>query len=158
MKKALQRSLEGFLFCLDFKFKPMDILNDVSLELRKVLEHHRPLFETMAQPYIEIQLIDQPIGKPWHSKVGGFPYLPKHAEYPVEDTGQPLQLLAQLNLSEMPPLPHLPTTGILQFYIDPEDELFGANFENLERRERFRVIYFPVVDTNELNLIPPQFV
>lgn len=62
---------------------------------------------------------------PWQSKVGGIPYMPATADYPKGPAGDPLKLLAQLNLSEIPRLQELPETGILQFYIDPFDEFLG---------------------------------
>lgn len=62
----------------------------------------------------------------FQSKVGGKPYLPIGMEYPKNrKTGNPLTLLAQINFAEMPPLPDYPTKGILQFFVDRDDEGYG---------------------------------
>lgn len=127
--------------------------SNLSSDLKKLLEQHQSLFETTMHPYVAIKLAELPVCHPWQSKVGGFPYLPKGVDYPVEDTDQPLQLLAQINFAEIPPLPDFPEQGILQFYIDPEDDVFGANFNDLSSRERFQVVYFPTAETNVANLV-----
>lgn len=78
------------------------------------------------------------------SKIGGVPYFPKTMEYPriksfeVED--QPLVLLAQINLSQLPQLPDFPHEGILQFFI-AGDDLYGMDTDNLDVQNSFRIIY-----------------
>ncbi len=62
--------------------------------------------------------------KPWESKLGGCPYLERPEDYPLDDSGDPMMFLAQINLSEMPPLKDFPTKGLLQFYI-VNDEYYG---------------------------------
>ena len=49
------------------------------------------------------------------SKFGGVPYWLPETPYPVDENGDKLVLLAQINCSELPPLPDFPTTGLLQF-------------------------------------------
>lgn len=80
------------------------------------------------------------------SKVGGFGYFPKSEVYPVNNAGQPLSLLAQLNFSELPPLRNYPTKGLLAFYIDEFDDLLGCDFENPLNRVGYKVLYFPECD------------
>ena len=100
--------------------------------------------------------------KPWESKIGGMPYMPKGFDYPYEEAGStvvtegqkllPLRFLAQVNFSEMPPLDGFPTKGILQFYIAGENA-HGLNFENPEEQKGFRVIYHEEVVEDETALL-----
>ena len=76
------------------------------------------------------------------SKAGGVGYLPKSEDYPVNEEGQPMTLLAQINFAEMPALPQYPETGILAFYIDCFDDLLGLDFDNPMNTDGFRVFYF----------------
>ncbi|GAA5631299.1 uncharacterized protein YwqG [Acinetobacter calcoaceticus] len=80
----------------------------------------------------------------WQSKIGGQPYLPLEATYPVDSDGNPLVLLAQFNFAEIPDLPHFPDTGILQFYI-AADDLYGMNFDDQQLQSGFKVLYFDQV-------------
>jgi uncharacterized protein YwqG len=51
------------------------------------------------------------------SKFLGKPYLPITIEYPKDELGNPMILLAQINFAETPQLENYPTDGILQFYV-----------------------------------------
>ena len=82
----------------------------------------------------------------WQSKVGGLPYLPKQREYPCNlNTGKRLQLLAQINFAELPANSIYPQQGILQFYIDSDDDLWGLNFDDQREQIGFRILFFPEV-------------
>ncbi|XP_055339803.1 uncharacterized protein YwqG-like [Paramacrobiotus metropolitanus] len=86
--------------------------------------------------------------QPWQSKVGGTPYLPKSAEYPRSSAGSALLLLAQINFAETPRLSGYPDKGILQFFIDPTDDMMGLNLNSnasTTEQDLFRVQYFPDV-------------
>lgn len=76
------------------------------------------------------------------SKAGGRGYLPKEQGYPTNEEGDPLSLLAQINFAEMPQMENYPEFGLLAFYVDVQDDLYGLNFENPTRQEGFRVFYF----------------
>lgn len=78
----------------------------------------------------------------WQSKVGGEPYLPLNADYPHNEEGRALVLLAQINFAELPENDVYPSTGILQFFIDVEDDLWGLNFEEPQNQNNFRVIFY----------------
>ena len=71
----------------------------------------------------------------YQSKIGGTPYLPKNAEYPYHaEKKHPLTLVAQINFSEVPPLPGFPERGILQVFVDGLDYGLGNDFENLSEQ------------------------
>ncbi len=54
------------------------------------------------------------------SKFLGLPFLPEAREYPIDVNGAPMVLVAQINFSELPPLPDFPETGLFQLYLSPE--------------------------------------
>lgn len=103
------------------------------------------------QPTINITLQPSESLSVWQSKVGGVPYLPLHIDYPRGSNGKPLALLAQINFAEIPPLPHFPTQGIMQFYIADNDS-WGLNFYDPLDQSNFRVLYFADIITDPQQL------
>lgn len=94
------------------------------IELPSELEPYKQRIESTIKPYIEIKAkVDNQMSL-WQSKFGGFPYLPKNIGYPTNSKGEYLLLLAQINFNEVFSLVDFPKTGILQFYILP-DEYYG---------------------------------
>ncbi|STZ09024.1 Domain of uncharacterised function (DUF1963) [Moraxella caprae] len=82
--------------------------------------------DNVKHPVVYLKLGENSPTTLFQSKVGGKPYLPIGMEYPKNrKTGNPLTLLAQINFAEMPPLPDYPTKGILQFFVDRDDEDYG---------------------------------
>lgn len=84
----------------------------------------------------------------WASKVGGKPYLPKDFNYPTDDKGNPLSLLAQFNMADLPDNDKLPKTGILSFFISGFDDQFGRDVDDSFNQNGFRVLYFDKLITN----------
>lgn len=66
---------------------------------------------------VELVLTDQPPPVPWASKVGGTPYLVQPQDHPLDDHGNPLAFIAQLNFAYLPNLLGYPESGLLQFFI-----------------------------------------
>ena len=79
---------------------------------------------------------------PTSSRVGGIGYWPQQRDYPRNCRGQPLALLAQFNLAELPPHPALPAAGLLAFYIDPFDDGLGMDDDNPNNRRNIATVYF----------------
>ncbi|MBP3220887.1 MAG: DUF1963 domain-containing protein [Neisseriaceae bacterium] len=79
------------------------------------------------------------------SKFGGVPYWLPETPYPVDENGDKLVLLAQINCSELPPLPDFPTTGLLQFFISTSGEV---DYDNLISQKRHCVVYHEKIDDN----------
>lgn len=75
------------------------------------------------------------------SKVGGVGYFPKNKPYPIGISGEPLHLLAQLNFEELPAIPDFPTKGILAFYIDLHDDLYGMDLEDMQNQAGYQIYY-----------------
>lgn len=95
------------------------------------------------------------------TKLGGIPYLPKNATYPVgtgKYANRPLRLLAQLNFAQLPHINNFPTEGILQFFCssDNDDAMYGLDLESETacQQNGFRVIYYPNIITDESLLTP----
>lgn len=101
--------------------------------LTKITDTVKPTLEMTLTPVENPQL--------WDSRIGGIPYLPLDTEFPVDSNDVPLKLLVQLNFAQMPPLEGYPQTGLLQFFIGGDD-LYGADFDNLQQQKDFRVIYW----------------
>ena len=124
----------------------------MDLILPKELQKFRTKILSSNKAYIKILPQKVPDMEWWDSKIGGFPYLPKSAAFPTDQDGNQLLFLAQINFSQVPELDGFPSKGLLQFYIN-DDEDFGMDYDNLENQDRFRVIYFEELDENAENLV-----
>lgn len=96
------------------------------------------------------------------SKLGGVPYFPKDMKYPVvrdgENEGRPLYFLAQLNFGKIPHIDGFPEKGMLQFFTGCDnDDVYGADFDDLVRQDSFRVIYHSDIITDERQLITKDY-
>ena len=89
------------------------------------------------------------------TKIGGLGYIQPGGTIPMEDSGDQLRLLAQLNFTEIRSkveLPaeldeKLPKEGLLQFWVSMDD-VSGCDFENIEtgkipNQNGYRVVYIP---------------
>ena len=114
------------------------------LELPEQLAYLKETLAATLRPSNILHYTPAPT-QPWESKLGGCPYLERQKDYPLGITGEPMLFLAQINLSEMPPLPSFPTKGLLQFYIENND-YYGYD-------EPCRVIYLEDYTTDESRLL-----
>lgn len=79
------------------------------------------------------------------SKFLGLPYLPKDKDYPIDQSGMPMILLAQLNFSDIPPIKNYPKDGVLMIFISPsnwyenECKIIYAN-RNIDHRTEFECL------------------
>ena len=78
------------------------------------------------------------------SKFGGRPYLPAGESAPTNEKGEPLGMIAQINCAELPENDIYPATGMLQFWINPNDEecLWGYDYENPLSQKNHRVVHY----------------
>lgn len=123
--------------------------------LSAVFKPYQEKISATLKPAAAMSLVPQQELSLWQSKVGGQPYLPLETAYPKDSEGQPLALLAQINLAEMPALPDFPAQGILQFYI-AADDLYGMNFDDQQAQSGFRVLYFENV-TEDIQQLKQNF-
>lgn len=121
------------------------------LALPKQFESYRTIFEQSNKPLLSISLhVEENILKT-DCKVFGQPYFPKNMPYPTNEQGEPLKLLAQLNFEQMPVFEHFPTSGLLQFYVDPYDDVSGMDFDDGTNQANFRVIYHETIEKDMLS-------
>jgi len=112
------------------------------------------IIEETEYTYNKILLSNEPCTV-YTSKIGGVPYLPIGAEYPIGKTTKgPLYLLAQINFEEMPPLGDFPRKGMLQFFLG-NDDLYGIDYEDPTNQDGFRIIYYDTINYGvEQGIIP----
>ncbi len=130
----------------------MDMLEKIIKEIK----------EKTAKEYIKVIAENTDEMTQFDSKFGGVPYIPNNFEYPYSKTNpeQPLKLLAQINFSEVPEIEefkHL--KGILQFYINPNDDCYGVEWDNnniIAKQNDYRIIYHKDIDmtADNTNKIP----
>lgn len=108
------------------------------------------ILEPSKKTFISIKADISPNLPVTQSKFGGTPHFPQTMAYPKAQEGSPLLLLAQINFAELPIFENFPSEGILQFYIDAYDDLYGLNMDNypynIGYQEKFRVIFHPNID------------
>lgn len=90
------------------------------------------------------------------TKFAGAPYRPKDMDYPTDEKGRALALVAQLNFAELPALERYPAKGILQFFISPHNDTYGINFDVGWEGSGFSVVYHANPETNPEALISIQ--
>lgn len=80
------------------------------------------------------------------SKFGGTPYWDLSKDYPTDKKGNKLMLLAQLNFDKADVDSRLPQTGMLQFFIAHDDDLYGCDFDKPDVQDTFRVVYHNIIN------------
>ena len=110
-----------------------------NLVLPRAFANHWPSLSQTGTPFIQIKAAPADELAPAQSKFGSYPILPLGFPYPVNQHGEYMFPLAQINFRELPPLPGYPRTGYLQFYISADDT-YGYRFDN--RPNDFRILFF----------------
>ena len=96
---------------------------------------------------LKVTLPDAPLPQT-ASKFGGRPYLPAGESAPTNEKGEPLGMIAQINCADLPENDIYPATGLLQFWINPNDEkcLWGYDYKNPLSQKNHRVVYYETLD------------
>lgn len=94
------------------KVEVPDILKEFSDEL---IAKQRQVISVTAKP-LDCAINFDPLDLK-QSKFLGTPFVPEGSIYPMDKSGNPLIMLAQLNFAEIPNLPGFPVEGILQLYV-----------------------------------------
>ncbi len=81
--------------------------------------------DVSRRPATHITFVEMDQDDPTTSKLGGAAYWPKNQPAPVDETGAPLFLLAQIRLDQIPNQPDFPSQGILQFFIQANNSHGG---------------------------------
>ena len=102
---------------------------------RTACDHYRLTLDEQRQPSI----LD--------SKVGGLPYWPADREFPTDEQGNKMLLVAQINCAQAALASPLPQQGMLQWFISPNPELmYGCRGNAGETGKSHAVIYHPTID------------
>lgn len=121
----------------------------MNLSLPKELEKLREEIEATKRPIISIKASPKQTTL-FQSKFAGLPYLPKNVDYPKDENGSYMKLLAQINFAELPSvLDDFPKSGILQFFLSKDDDVMGLDFDDQTKQSNFKVLYYPEVLSQE---------
>ncbi len=100
-----------------------------------------------AMPAYKVNILEDENATIFSSKFGGTPYWDLSKSYPVSVMGRKMMLLAQFNFSEVSPEDErLPKQGMLQFFIDSDDDLYGMDLDEPAAQKKFRIVYHEVID------------
>ena len=80
-------------------------------ETSAIRVHARPLDTSILEDPLDLKT----------SKFLGKPFFPLSKEYPLDKSGNPMVLAAQINFSEIPSFEHFPSSGILQLFLSTLD-------------------------------------
>lgn len=113
---------------------------------KKIKEFVKTIKQEVIKESIKIKLKPNTKVSITQSNIGGLFYLPKDKEISVNDKGQQLLFLAQINCEELPENSIYPKTGILQFWIFGGNTDMGVDYDNLISDNNKRVIYYPSIE------------
>ena len=104
--------------------------------------------EKTQKPCFNLEINEEEAPDLFSTKIGGKPYWDNSLPYPKDKEGKPLALVFQVNFADLQTTKNqidaenlLPTEGILQFFISPEDDYYGMDSDNYQNQEKFRVVY-----------------
>lgn len=121
---------------------------------KKILE----ALKSTQLPSIHLSVIEEKPTTCIDSKFGGIYYLPKGSQIPTCPEGEPMQFLAQINLSQMPTLEGFPKTGLLQFFIDTDEERFEEKIDDPDLTHELCVVrYYPFPDASLQQELPEVY-
>lgn len=104
---------------------------------RTACEHYRLVLNEERRPEIT------------GTKIGGRPYWPADKEYPIDDLGNKMLMVIQVNCAEAGLKAPLPESGLLQWFISLNPErMYGCQGNYDDEGTGFRIIYHDTVDEN----------
>lgn len=102
---------------------------------RTVCEHYRIVLNEEREPAIT------------GSKIGGQPYWPAGKEYPIDDQGNNMLMVMQVNCAEAKLKTPLPEEGMLQWFISVNPErMYGCRGNYDDTGNGFRIVYHEFID------------
>lgn len=106
--------------------------------------------ELPTRPYIKMTAHELTNESLLSSKVGGTPFLKSFDDIPFDENDAPMALLFQINLSDLPDEQKIiPTkSGLIQFWISVDEDLYGCDFFMVSKQENNRLIYIEDPETN----------
>ena len=79
------------------------------------------------------------------SKIGGLPYWIEGKDFPTDEEGNKLYLLAQINFEKEKTSAPLPEKGLLQFFI-ADNDIMGVDYDDQITQKNFRIVYHENID------------
>ena len=102
---------------------------------RTTCEHYRLVLNEERQPSVT------------GSKIGGVPYWPADKEFPMDEKGNKMLMVMQINCAEAGLSSPLPQQGMLQWFISLEPELmYGCEGNYADEGKGFKIVYHERID------------
>lgn len=81
------------------------------------------------------------------SKMLGIPYWEDGIEYPVDTQGDKMKLFVQINFADMPAFKNYPDSGIFQWFMSVNTDVYGCDF-GAASQEDYKIVYWdkPVLE------------
>lgn len=96
------------------------------------IAEHVAWFESLARAALILR--PAPADDPCEAgaRIGGPAWLAAEETWPLDVAGAPLEFVAQVDFSRLPPLAGFPERGLARFFVG-RDEFYGANFDGPDR-------------------------
>jgi uncharacterized protein YwqG len=107
------------------RFKPKAEAPATAPKVVEMSPAQAALVEATRLPYAAIEIGARDAHDPRASKLGGVPYRPRGGRHDALLERNEMSFVAQLRCDELPPLPHFPRLGALQFWVVRGDLLAG---------------------------------
>ena len=104
---------------------------------------------TTAKPAYKLLIQENQMPSIFDSKLGGIPYWDFSKAFPKDSNNENMQLLAQINFSKESCFSSpFPKEGILQFFISPNSNQYGVDFQNPTEQNNFKIVYHNTIDSS----------
>ena len=111
------------------------------------------LMEAERLPLVRLRPDTDRVPAPLETRLGGAPWTEAGSDWPMDDSGSPYLFLAQINFSDIPPLPDFPEEGLLQVFVAWEGGGLVGGDDGGEKSHKLR--WYPNPAGGALLPIPP---
>ncbi|WJP97385.1 YwqG family protein [Macrococcus bovicus] len=130
-------------------------IQDVSYLMEEEQEAYQRFVEEVqkrdvpSRQYIGMRLSEMHGETLLASKIGGVPFLESLDDVPRDVKGNPMIMIAQINMSELPEDQTLfpVNQGLLQFWISTENNMYGLSLSQLNDNPNSRFVYIEDTET-----------
>lgn len=115
--------------------------------VKKIVQEVKRISETQG---FKVSIVPDSTPTIFDSKIGGIPYWDLSKDFPKDDKGKNMALIAQFNLdkNEITDI-RMPQCGMLQFFAKSKDDLYGLDLDNPTKQKNFSVVYHQEIN-NEI--------
>jgi len=143
--KSIENSIEPIIS--DILLQPVQVTPELTLPM--VLAKHFDKIKPSARQTVKIKATPAEDIHFRQSSFGSYPCLPKNFDYPLDQNGDLMYPLAQINFSEVPKSEFFPSSGYLQFFIAAND-IYGLSFDERVPSD-IKVVFFEESEIKEPN-------